>query len=50
MADKLRAAIRGASLVEIPARYHHLVLDNPAGFVQELDRFVTSLPPHSRSA
>jgi len=26
------------------------VLDNPAGFVQELDRFVTSLPPHSRSA
>ena len=50
MADKLRAAIRGASLVEIPASYHHLVLDNPAGFVQELDRFVTSLPPHSRSA
>jgi esterase len=45
MADKLRAAIRGASLVEIPASYHHLVLDNPAGFVHELDRFVTSLPP-----
>jgi len=44
MADKLRAAIRGASLVEIPASYHHLVLDNPAAFVEELDRFVTSLP------
>jgi len=44
MADKLRAAIRGASLVEIPASYHHLVLDNPAGFVQELDRFLASLP------
>ena len=44
MADKLRAAIRGASLVEIPASYHHLVLDNPAAFVVELDRFVTSLP------
>jgi len=44
MADKLRAAIRGASLVEIPASYHHLVLDNPAGFVQELDGFVRSLP------
>jgi esterase len=44
MADKLRAAIRGASLVEIPASYHHLVLDNPAGFVQELDRFLNGLP------
>ncbi len=44
MADKLRAAIRGASLVEIPASYHHLVLDNPAGFVRELDAFLTTLP------
>jgi pimeloyl-ACP methyl ester carboxylesterase len=44
MADKLRAAIRGASLVEIPASYHHLVLDNPAGFVQELDSFLSGLP------
>jgi len=45
MADKLRAAIRGASLVEVPASYHHLVLDNPAGFVQELDTFLKALPP-----
>jgi pimeloyl-ACP methyl ester carboxylesterase len=44
MADKLHAAIRGSSLVEIPASYHHLVLDNPAGFVQALDSFLTSLP------
>jgi len=34
MADKLRAAIRGATLVEIAASYHHLVLDNPAAFVR----------------
>src|SRR5207244_701214 len=27
MADKLRAAIRSATLAEIPASYHHLVLD-----------------------
>ena len=47
MADKLRAAIHGARLVEIPASYHHLVLDNPAGFVQELDRFVTSVLQHA---
>jgi pimeloyl-ACP methyl ester carboxylesterase len=43
MADKLRAAIRGASLVEIPASYHHLVLDNPTAFAQELDKFLTTL-------
>jgi pimeloyl-ACP methyl ester carboxylesterase len=45
MADKLRAAIHGATLVEIPASYHHLVLDNPWAFVQELDRFVTAVLP-----
>src|SRR5262249_19784938 len=44
MADKLRASIRGASLVEIAASYHHLVLDNPAAFLQELDRFLITLP------
>jgi pimeloyl-ACP methyl ester carboxylesterase len=43
MADKLRAAIRGASLVEIPASYHHLVLDNPAAFARELDKFLVPL-------
>ena len=43
MADKLRSAIRGASLVEIPASYHHVTLDNPAGFVLELDKFLASL-------
>jgi pimeloyl-ACP methyl ester carboxylesterase len=45
MADKLRAAIRNATLVEIPSSYHHLVLDNPAGFVQELDKFLTASLP-----
>lgn len=45
MADKLRAAIRSATLVEIPASYHHLVLDNPPAFVQELDKFVTAVLP-----
>jgi pimeloyl-ACP methyl ester carboxylesterase len=29
--------------VEIPASYHHLVLDNPSAFVQELDAFLTAL-------
>ena len=45
MADKLLASIRGATLVEIPASYHHLVLDNPSAFVRELDRFLTATLP-----
>jgi len=43
MAEKLRVAIRAATLVEIPASYHHLVLDNPGAFVQALDRFLAPL-------
>jgi len=42
MADKLQASIRGATLVEIPASYHHLVLDNPEAFVRELDKFLSA--------
>lgn len=45
MADKLLASIRGATLVEIPASYHHLVLDNPTAFVRELDGFLTATLP-----
>jgi len=49
MADKLRAAIRGAVLAEIPESYHHLVLDNPAGFVQTLDAFLARVFDAGRS-
>jgi len=45
MADKLRAAIRSATLAEIPASYHHLVLDNPAGFVRALEEFLAASLP-----
>jgi len=31
--------------VEIPASYHHLVLDNPTAFGRELDRFLTATLP-----
>jgi pimeloyl-ACP methyl ester carboxylesterase len=36
MAERLRAAIPGAALVEIPGAYHHLVLDQPAAFTSAL--------------
>ena len=44
MAERLRAAIAQARLVEIPEAYHHLVLDRPAVFVRELDAFLGSQP------
>lgn len=42
-ADRLRASIRGAELVEIPGAYHHLTLDQPAIFVEVLGRFLERL-------
>ena len=44
MAERLRAAIAQARLVEIPKAYHHLVLDRPAVFVRELEAFLGSQP------
>jgi len=40
MAERMHAAIPKARLVEIPGAYHHLVLDDPATFVRELDAFL----------
>jgi pimeloyl-ACP methyl ester carboxylesterase len=40
LAERLRATIPTATLVEIPGAYHHLVLDEPAAFVRALDAFV----------
>jgi pimeloyl-ACP methyl ester carboxylesterase len=42
MAAAMREAIPRASVVEVPATYHHLVLDAPAAFVDVLDRFLAS--------
>src|SRR2546429_2969879 len=35
LAERMQAAIPTATLVEIPGAYHHLVLDDPAAFVQD---------------
>ena len=40
LAERMQAAIPTATLVEIPGAYHHLVLDDPAAFVQTLDAFL----------
>ncbi len=45
MAARMRGAIPLATLVEIAGSYHHVVLDNPAAFVQALDTFLASTPP-----
>ena len=43
MAERLRAELPGARLVEIPDAYHHLVLDQPDAFVHELRDFLDGL-------
>ena len=43
MADRLRAEVTGARLVEIPDAYHHLVLDRPGPFVLALRGFLEDL-------
>ena len=43
MAERLRAEVTGARLVEIPDAYHHLVLDRPGPFVRALRDFLDDL-------
>jgi pimeloyl-ACP methyl ester carboxylesterase len=43
MAERLHAAIEGATLVTIPNAYHHLTLDRPAEFTAELTKFLATL-------
>jgi hypothetical protein len=43
MAERLRAELPRARLVEIRDAYHHLVLDRPDAFVRELRGFLDGL-------
>ena len=43
MADRLRAEIPGARLVEVPDAFHHLVLDRPEAFARALRDFLDDL-------
>lgn len=43
LAARMRDAIRGASLVEIPGAYHHVVLDAPQAFTGVLEEFLARL-------
>jgi pimeloyl-ACP methyl ester carboxylesterase len=42
-AERLRDAIANATLVEIPGAYHHLTLDQPRRFIDELDPFLSTI-------
>jgi pimeloyl-ACP methyl ester carboxylesterase len=42
-AARLHGLIRGSELVEIPQAYHHVTLDQPAAFVEALERFLARL-------
>ena len=43
MAERLRAELPGARVVEIPDAYHHIVLDGPDAFVRALREFLDAL-------
>jgi len=43
MAERLRASIPTATLVTIPAAYHHLTLDTPADFTTALTHFLATV-------
>jgi pimeloyl-ACP methyl ester carboxylesterase len=43
LAERMRAGIPQAAVVEIPGTHHHLVLDDPAAFVRVLDRYLRGL-------
>jgi len=43
MAERLRGAIQGAHLVEIPGAYHHLVMDRPADATAAVTAFLEGL-------
>jgi pimeloyl-ACP methyl ester carboxylesterase len=43
MAERLRAELPAARLVEIQDAYHHLVLDQPDAFAHELLGFLAGL-------
>jgi pimeloyl-ACP methyl ester carboxylesterase len=43
MAERLRAAIPNAALVTVADAYHHITLDNPAGFTTALADFLAAL-------
>jgi pimeloyl-ACP methyl ester carboxylesterase len=36
-AERVAAAVRRGTLVSLPGAFHHLVLDDPAGFVTAVD-------------
>jgi esterase len=42
IAGRLRGAVRGSTLVEVPGTYHHLLLDDPPAVVAALDVFLDS--------
>jgi pimeloyl-ACP methyl ester carboxylesterase len=43
MAERLRAAVPGARLLEVPDAFHHLVLDRPDAFARLLRSFLDDL-------
>ena len=42
-AERVAGAVRHGTVVELPGAYHHLVLDDPAGFVERVEAWLAAL-------
>jgi pimeloyl-ACP methyl ester carboxylesterase len=50
MAERLRADIPDAQLVEVAEAYHHVVLDRPEAFVHAMREFLDDLDMRAAAA
>jgi pimeloyl-ACP methyl ester carboxylesterase len=44
-AERVAGSVRHGTIVELPNTYHHLIVDDPAGFVSRVDAWLGGLPP-----
>jgi len=44
-AERVAGAVPRATVVELPGTFHHLIVDDPAGFVARVDAWLAAPPP-----
>jgi pimeloyl-ACP methyl ester carboxylesterase len=49
-AERVAATVKHGTVAELPGAFHHLVLDDPAGFVARVESWLATLPAGRRPA
>jgi len=47
-AERVAGSVRHGTVVELPGAFHHLIVDDPAGFVARVEAWLAALPPIPR--